>query len=77
MKAKDFKEARLKLGFTQRQLAAEWGMGDNGERTLRRWEHGERSPNPIAVYCIGKMLEGETVSRVREEVAAKGKGETI
>ena len=31
-----FRAARLSLGLTQIQLAAEWGMTDNGERTNDR-----------------------------------------
>jgi len=32
-----FRNVRLSLGLTQIQLAAEWGMTDKGERTIRRW----------------------------------------
>ena len=55
MTQEKFKEARQALGLTQRQLAAKWGMGLNGERTIRRWETGERPVNPVAAYCIGMM----------------------
>jgi len=37
-----FRAARLSLGLTQIQLATEWGMTNNGARTIRRWENGER-----------------------------------
>ena len=53
----EFREAREKLGLSQSQLAAEWNMGANGGRSIRRWELGERSINPIAIYCIRLMLE--------------------
>jgi len=36
-----FKEARKQAGFTQQGLANEWGMGQNGGRTIRRWEDGD------------------------------------
>ncbi len=55
MTSKQFKEIRQLLRLTQRQLAAEWGMGANGDRTIRRWETGERPVNPIAAYCIRVM----------------------
>ena len=52
----EFKAARNKLGLSQRDLAAEWGMGANGERTIRRWETGVVPVNPIAAYCIELMI---------------------
>lgn len=56
MTSQDFKASRAALNLTQRELAAEWGMGANGERTVRRWESGERPVNPIAAYCIALMV---------------------
>jgi DNA-binding transcriptional regulator YiaG len=52
-----FKEARQTLGLSQADLAAEWSMGANGGRTVRRWESGDRPVNPIAAYCIKLMLD--------------------
>ena len=57
MTAADFREARRKLGFSQQSLASEWGMGENGGRTIRRWEGGERPVNPIAAYCLALMVD--------------------
>ena len=51
-----FRAARLSLGLTQIQLAAEWGMTDNGERTIRRWENGERGVSRVAAYAIRLMV---------------------
>lgn len=56
MTSQDFKAHRAALNLTQRELAAVWGMGANGERTIRRWEKGDLPPNPIAAYCIVMML---------------------
>lgn len=56
MTGEEFKEAREKLGLSQTGLAMVWGMGKNGERTIRRWEQGDVPVNPIAAYCIGMML---------------------
>jgi DNA-binding transcriptional regulator YiaG len=51
-----FKDARRALCYSQQALADEWGMGEHGARTIRRWEQGERPLNPIAAYCIEIML---------------------
>jgi DNA-binding transcriptional regulator YiaG len=53
-----FKQARLALRYSQRALADEWGMGDHGKRTIRRWEAGDRPLNPVAAYAITLMLRG-------------------
>ena len=57
MRPDDFKNKRLLLGYSQQALADEWGMGNNGGRTIRRWESGERPINPIAAYAISRMRE--------------------
>jgi DNA-binding transcriptional regulator YiaG len=51
-----FRAARNTLNLSQRDLASVWGMGQNGERTIRRWEQGDVPVNPIAAYCITLML---------------------
>jgi DNA-binding transcriptional regulator YiaG len=48
----EFKQHRARLGLTQAGLAALWNMGSNGGRTVRRWESGERSINPIAIRLM-------------------------
>jgi len=53
----EFKSARRFLCLSQRDLAEVWGMGQNGERTIRRWEQGDVPVNPIAAYCIALMME--------------------
>jgi len=58
MTPSEFSEARYKLGFKQRQLAEFWGMGQNGERTIRRWEQGDVPVNPIAARLISAYLNG-------------------
>ncbi len=52
-----FKEARKALCYSQQALADEWNMGENGGRTIRRWESGERPMNPVAAYAITLMLD--------------------
>tara|TARA_R110000851_G_scaffold97428_1_gene211132 strand:+ start:12794 stop:12979 length:186 start_codon:yes stop_codon:yes gene_type:complete len=56
MTPEQFKDARKSLCYSQQALADEWGMGDYGGRTIRRWEQGERPINSIAAYCIELML---------------------
>ena len=51
-----FRITRYALNLSQRDLASVWGMGQNGERTIRRWEQGDVPVNPIAAYCITLML---------------------
>lgn len=53
----EFKAARNALNLTQRELAAEWGMGKNGERSIRRWEQGDLPVNPIAAYALRLMID--------------------
>ena len=53
----EFKQARRKLGLSQSDLAREWNMGENGARTIRRWEAGHTPVNPVAAYCIALMLD--------------------
>lgn len=58
MTPEEFKAARERLCLSQADLAAEWGMGEHGGRSIRRWESGERPLNPVAAYCIKLMLDG-------------------
>jgi len=52
----EFKDARNALCLSQRELAEAWGMGNNGDRTIRRWEQSDVPVNPIAAYCIRLMM---------------------
>ena len=56
MTPEQFKQTRKALGFSQQALADEWSMGENGGRTIRRWEQGERPLNPVAAYALALML---------------------
>ena len=42
MNNNNIKEKRTMLGLTQKDFADALGMGRSGERTLRRWENGDR-----------------------------------
>ena len=45
-----FKKGRRILGLTQSELAATWEMGENGDRSVRRWEAGDVPvPGPVGV----------------------------
>jgi DNA-binding transcriptional regulator YiaG len=48
MSPDQLKAARQRLGYTQRQMASELRLGENGARTVRRWELAEREiPGPV------------------------------
>jgi len=60
MTGEEFKEARLKLGLSQRQLAEILRTNDV---TIRRWEMSSsqknaRDPNPIACAALSWLLDG-------------------
>lgn len=46
------KEKREELNLTQRQFAQMLRLGENGERTIRRWETGDSRPAELYVYTI-------------------------
>ena len=62
-----FKEARRALCYSQQALADEWSMGENGGRTIRRWESGERPVNGIAAYTVKLMLKGFEAGKAAQE----------
>jgi len=64
MTPEQFKDARRALGYSQKSLAAEWGMGNNAARTVRRWEASERPLSPIAAYVMQLMLDAANIERV-------------
>lgn len=51
----EFKQARHALGLSGQQLATILNVD---ARNVRRWEAGERPPNPIAVRVLGWMIDG-------------------
>jgi len=46
------KEKRLTLGLTQKEFSDALGLGNNGERTLRRWENGETKPSALELRFL-------------------------
>ena len=57
MDAEQFKHARRALGMTQTELAHKVGVkpGKHMDRTVRRWEKGERKV-PGSVAALVEML---------------------
>jgi DNA-binding transcriptional regulator YiaG len=57
MTPQQFKEARLSLGLSARQLSI---ILNTNERTIRRWEtdDGTRPVNPIAIRVMEWMMAG-------------------
>lgn len=69
MTPQEFKQARQSLGLSQSQIAAILGMGDSGDRTVRKWENGERSPNQIACTAVQWLVEGTRPADLLERKA--------
>ena len=58
MTATQFKQARLRLGLSQSQMAEALGVeGEHGGRTVRRWEAGERSVPGSVAKLIAILLK--------------------
>jgi DNA-binding transcriptional regulator YiaG len=41
MTKEELKAIRMRLGYSQNEMAAAIRLGPNGDRTIRRWEAGE------------------------------------
>lgn len=50
--AEKIKAKRQRLNMTQKEMADAVGLGKFGDRTIRRWEKGESTPNPLEVKAI-------------------------
>jgi len=74
MTPQEFKQARTALGYTQQALADEWGMGQNGGRSIRRWECGQRPVSSIAAYAVRLMLKAPNnqVAPVEKQLKSSG-----
>ena len=56
MTAQEFKQARLALSYSVKQMAEALRFGGDGQRHVRRLESGEcKITGPVEV-CIGLML---------------------
>ena len=51
----EFKARRMALGLSQRELSRLWGMGANGDRTIRRWEDGSNPIGGITAFALCAM----------------------
>lgn len=52
----EIREARLRLGLTQFQLAAVMGL--RGPQTVSEWERGARTPSETAARLLRAYLDG-------------------
>ena len=52
----EIKAARLALGMNQIEFARALGLRENGQRTVRRWEKGERFPGGPTQLAINFLL---------------------
>ena len=57
-----FKATRKRLGFTQAELAEEWGVH---VQSISKWERGIEPINPLALYAFGAMATAANVYWVR------------
>lgn len=55
MTSDEFKAARHTLGLSVDELSF---VINTNDRTIRRWEDGTRSPNPVAAEAMQWMLGG-------------------
>jgi DNA-binding transcriptional regulator YiaG len=58
LSAADVRYARKKLGLSQSELARTLRMGDEGARSIRRWETGEKGVSGPASVAIEALLDG-------------------
>jgi DNA-binding transcriptional regulator YiaG len=66
----ELREARDRLGLTQEELAGLLALGSGGNRTVRRWETGERAiPGPVVVAM--RLMAGQTRAALLRERLAK------
>lgn len=56
----DFKERRLELGLTQRQVAKDVGVS---LFTVSNWEQGVTTPSPVNLVKLKKVLKIEEVEK--------------
>lgn len=55
-----FKQARLRLGLSQSEMAETLGVeGEHGDRTVRRWESGERAVPGSVAKLIAFLLKAK------------------
>ena len=55
MTAKEIKELRLRLGWTQERLGRELGVSFP---TVNRWENNKNMPSPLALRELNKLKKG-------------------
>jgi DNA-binding transcriptional regulator YiaG len=55
-----FKQARLRLGLSQSEMAEALGVeGAHGGRTVRRWESGERTVPGSVAKLLALLLKAK------------------
>jgi len=63
MTKEELKTLRMKLGYSQPEMAAAIRLGPNGQRTIRRWETGEvpiSGPASLALELLGEKHRVKT-----------------
>jgi DNA-binding transcriptional regulator YiaG len=57
MTPSDFKEARLKLGFSQSEMGEALRLSGDTARSVRKWERGEREISGPVSLAVEYLLE--------------------
>lgn len=58
MSPKETAALRQKLGMTQQEMSAALLLGKGGDRTVRRWESGERAVSGPTIIAMLALLSG-------------------
>lgn len=70
LKPSDIKAVRMKLKLTQSQMAKFMGLG--GDRRIREWEAGDKSPNGTAAivlsYCMKTNISDNFIQARLKEI---------
>ncbi len=57
MTPQQFKQTRKALNLTQRQLAKELGLAENGDVYIRKVENGRGEPSGLLLRCLELYVE--------------------
>jgi len=71
MTKEELKAIRMRLGYSQNEMAAAIRPGPNGDRTIRRWEAGEipiSGPASLALELLDEKHRVKTPNKEKENV---------
>jgi len=62
MTSAEFRQARIELSYTRKQMAAALGLGANGWRTILRIEQGANITGPMALAVKSILRDSDKPS---------------